>query len=120
VLPSPCESVEGHKHVGMDMPLSATKITYREIQQATADLDQTPSLTEEDDLFSEPIWAHNYSISQDFLDTILPSDEAIIEEITGVERSWEDMHHRSYFLPKISHVERGEFKSVVSRNVARR
>jgi hypothetical protein len=72
---------------------------------------------EEDDLFPEPIWAQNSSNSQDCLDTIFPSDEAIIEEMTGAERPWEDMHHRSYFLPEISHVENGEFKSTVSRSV---
>jgi hypothetical protein len=37
----------------------------------------------------------------------------------GEEISWEDMHHRKYFLPKISCMENGEFKSVVSRSVNR-
>jgi len=37
--------------------------------------------------------------------------------MTGAERPWEDMHHRSYLLPEISHVENGDFKSTVSRSV---
>jgi hypothetical protein len=37
--------------------------------------------------------------------------------MTRDEIPWEDIHHRLYFLPKISRVERGEFKLVVSRSV---
>jgi hypothetical protein len=55
--------------------------------------------------------------SLDCLDTVFPSDEAIIEEMIGSKRPWEDMHHRSYFLPEISHVESGEFWVYMSRNV---
>jgi ribosomal protein S17 len=51
------------------------------------------------------------------VEIVFPSDEAIIEEIIGDKKSWEDMHHRSYLLPKISRVENGEFKSTVSRSV---
>jgi hypothetical protein len=67
----------------MDMPLSAREFTYQSIQQATAKLDQTPSLMEEEDIFPEPIWAQNSSNSQDYLDTVLPSNKGIIEEMTG-------------------------------------
>jgi hypothetical protein len=97
-LPSPSSMVEGRVHVGMAKPLSAAEIAYQAIQQATTDPDQTPMVTEEDDLFPEPIWAQNSSNSQDCLNTILPSDEAIIEAMVGAERPWEDLHHRSYFL----------------------
>jgi hypothetical protein len=71
----------------MAMPLSAAEVTYQAIQQATADSDQTPSWTEEDDQFPEPIWAQNSSTSQDCLDTIFPSDEAIIEAMTGIRKA---------------------------------
>jgi hypothetical protein len=87
VLPSPCESVKGHVHVRMAMPLSAVEVTYQAIQQATADLDQTSSWMEEDDQFPEPIWAQNSSTSLDCLDTMFPSDKAIIEAMTGSENS---------------------------------
>jgi hypothetical protein len=99
VLPSPSDSVEGHTHVGMAMPLSAAEVLIKLYNKLLQTSDQTPSLMEEDDLFPEPIWAQNSSNSQDCLDTIFPLDEAIIEAMTGDERPWEDMHHRSYFLP---------------------
>jgi hypothetical protein len=94
--------VEGRFHVGMVEPLSAAEIAYQAIQQATIDSDQTPVVTEEDDLFPEPIWAQKYSSSQECLDIVLPSDEAIIEEMVRAERPWEDLHHRLYFLPELS------------------
>jgi hypothetical protein len=39
----------------------------------------------------------------------LPSDEAIIEAMTGSNKPWEDLHHRSYFLPELHQIEVGEF-----------
>jgi hypothetical protein len=69
----------------MDEPLSVAEIAYRAIQQATTDTDQTPTVTEEEDIFPNPIWAQNYSISQDCLSIILPSDEEIIEVMVRVE-----------------------------------
>jgi hypothetical protein len=39
----------------------------------------------------------------------LPSDEAIIEAMTGPYKPWEDLHHRSYFLPELHRIEVGEF-----------
>jgi hypothetical protein len=81
--------------------------------------DQTPLVTEEDDHFPEPVWAQNYSNSQDCLDTILPSDETIIKAMVRVEMPWGDMHHRSYILLELVHIENGEFKSAIIRSVDR-
>jgi hypothetical protein len=39
----------------------------------------------------------------------LPSDEAIIEAMTSPDKPWDDLHHRSYFLPELSRIEAGEF-----------
>jgi hypothetical protein len=39
----------------------------------------------------------------------LPSDEVIIKAITGPNKPWEDLHHRSYFLPELHRIEAGEF-----------
>jgi hypothetical protein len=39
----------------------------------------------------------------------LPSDEAVIEAMTSPDKPWEDIHHRSYFLPELSRIEAGEF-----------
>jgi hypothetical protein len=43
------------------------------------------------------------------LDLVLPSDEAVIEAMTSLDKPWEDIHHRSYFLPVLSRIEAGEF-----------
>jgi hypothetical protein len=42
-------------------------------------------MEKEEDQFPEPIWALNSSNSLDFLDIVFPSDEAIIEAMTGPE-----------------------------------
>jgi hypothetical protein len=39
----------------------------------------------------------------------LPSDEAVIEVMTSPDKPWEDLHHRSYFLPKLSRINAREF-----------
>jgi hypothetical protein len=116
VLPSPCELVEGRTHFGMDTPLFAAEVSYQTIQQATTDSDKNPLRTEEDNHNPEPVWAQNSSNSQDYLDTVMPSDEAIIKAMNEFKRPWEDIHHRSYFLLEISCVKGKEFKLAVSRN----
>jgi hypothetical protein len=57
----------------------------------------------------EPIWAQGSLTDTDSLDLVLPSDEAIIEAITSPDRPWDDLHHRSYFLPELRRIEAGEF-----------
>jgi hypothetical protein len=39
----------------------------------------------------------------------LPSDEAILEALTGLDRPWDNLHHRSYFLLDLRRIEVGEF-----------
>jgi hypothetical protein len=39
----------------------------------------------------------------------LPSDEAIIEALTGLKIPWDDLHQRSYFLLELRRIEAGEF-----------
>jgi hypothetical protein len=43
----------------------------------------------------------------------LPLNEAIIEVIVRAERTWGDMHHKSYFLPELGCIENGEFKLAI-------
>jgi hypothetical protein len=43
------------------------------------------------------------------LDLVLPSDETIIEVMTGLDKPWEDLHHRSYFLLELHQIEAGDF-----------
>ena len=57
------------------------------------------------------------SHTHDFLDDVFPSDEAIIEAMSGVEQPWEELHHRSYFLPKLDHMECDEFREILSENI---
>jgi hypothetical protein len=33
----------------------------------------------------------------------------ILEAFTFLDKSWDDLHHRSYFLPKLIRIEAGEF-----------
>ena len=53
----------------------------------------------------------------DYLDSVFPSDEAIIEAMSGVEPPWEELHHRSYFLPKLDHLEHEDFREVLSERI---
>jgi len=43
--------------------------------------------------------------TQDYLDTVLPSKEAILEAMMGFDRPWDDLHHHSYFLPLLREIE---------------
>jgi hypothetical protein len=40
----------------------------------------------------------------------------ILESMTGPDRPWHDLHHRSYFLPEIRRVEAGEFVLTVNED----
>jgi hypothetical protein len=107
ILPSPLATVEGIGHSGMSMPLFATDIVYSLVQQASANTDPTPA--QDFDPLLEPIWAQGSLTDTDSLDLVLPSDEAVIESMTSSDKPWDDLHHRSYFLPELSRIEVGEF-----------
>ena len=64
-----------------------------------------------------PAWAVESSHAHDFLDSVFPSDEAIIEAMSGVEPPWEELHHRSYFLPELDHLECEEFREILSERI---
>ena len=51
------------------------------------------------------------------LDTVFHSDEAIIEAMSRVEPPWEELHHRSYFLLELDHLECEDFRAVLSERV---
>ena len=77
--------------------MSMTKVAYKIVQQASIDPDLTPA--KELDLVLEPIWNQGSLTTTNSLDLVLPSDEAILEALIGPDRPWDDLHHRSYFLP---------------------
>jgi hypothetical protein len=108
-LPSPNLSFQGRSHAGMTMPLSATDIVYQVVLNSSADPNLIPSPMDEEDLVSMSVWATSLTCSHDFLDGNFPSDEAIIEAMNGSNKPWDDMHHRSYFLPKLERIEQDDF-----------
>jgi hypothetical protein len=107
ILPSPSAMMEGTGHHGMSMPLSMTEVAYSIVQQASIDPDLTPA--QELDPVLEPAWAQGSLATTDSLDLVFPSDEVILEALTGPDRPWDDLHHRSYFLPELGRIEAGEF-----------
>jgi hypothetical protein len=94
-------------HSDMSMPLLATEVAYSLVQQASTNPDLTPA--QELDPPLEPIWAQGPLANVDSLDLVLPSDEVVIKAMTSPNKPWEDLHHRSYFLPKLSQIKAGEF-----------
>jgi hypothetical protein len=83
----------------MSIPLSASEVVYSLVQQASANPDLTPA--QELDPLLEPIWAQGYLVNVDSLDLVLPSNEVVIKEMISSNKPWEDLHHRSYFLPEL-------------------
>jgi hypothetical protein len=107
ILPSPLATMEGTRHPSMSVPLSATEVAYSLVQQTSADTDPTP--VQELDSTLEPIWDQGSLVDTDSLDLVLPSNEAVIEEMNSPEKPWDNLHHRSYFLLELSRIEAREF-----------
>jgi hypothetical protein len=99
-LPSPSATMDETGHLGMSMPLSVAEVVYSLFQQASANPD--PTLAQDLDPPLGPIWAQGSLTNIDSLDLIFPSDKAVIEAMTSLDKPWEDLHHRSYFLPELS------------------
>ena len=103
-LPSPTTTlVEGQVN-GMAFPISAVELRYQSIVNSTNN-HSTPFSGEELDGDVAPAWTLDSTSAMNFLDTVLPSEEEILEVMMGVDRPWEDLHHRSYFLPPLQEVE---------------
>jgi hypothetical protein len=106
--------MEGTGHPGMAMPLSMTEVAYSIVQQDLVDLDLTPA--QELDPVLEPIWAQGSLANTNSLNLVFPSDEAILEALTDLDRPWDDLHHKSYFLPELRSIEVGEFVLIITRD----
>jgi hypothetical protein len=98
--------MDGTGYSGMSMPLPSYEVLYSLVQQASTNTNPTPA--QEFDPLLEPIWAQGSLTHTDSLDLVLSSDEAIIEVMTSPDKPWDDLHHRSYFLPELSRIEARE------------
>jgi hypothetical protein len=99
--------MDGIGHLGMSMPLSVVEVAYSLVQQTSSSTD--PTLAQEFDPLLEPIRAQGSLAGTDSLDSVFSSDEAVIEEMTSLDKPWDDLHHISYFLPELSRIKVGEF-----------
>ena len=64
-----------------------------------------------------PAWAVQSSHAHNYLDSVFPLDEAIIEAMLGVEPPSEELHHRYYFLPELDRLEHEDFRAILSERV---
>ena len=81
------------------MPLIAVELEYQAIQMASEDANLLRPIEGAFDPYTSPSQAITPSLSGDFLDSVLPSDEAILETMVGFNQHWEEMHHHLSFLP---------------------
>jgi hypothetical protein len=116
-LPSSTESYEGQSHNGMAMPLSAADIPYQVVLDSFVDLDPITLKMDEEDPVLKPVWDTSSSFSPYFLNGTLPLDEEIVEAMNGSDKPWDDMHHRSYFLPELARIEQDDFRSTLRKIV---
>ena len=107
ILPSPSPS---NGPIEMDASLPATMIAYQVNLDCVAEPSPSSSRMEEEDPYVLPAWAVESSHTHACLDDVFPSDEAIIEAMSGVEPPWEELHHRSYFLLELYRMERDDFR----------
>ena len=91
-----------------------TMIAYQANLKCVAEPSPSSSRMEEEDPYVLPAWAVQSSHVHDYLDSVFPSDEAIIEAMLRVEPPWEELHHRSYFLLELDRLEREDFRVVLS------
>ena len=116
-LHSSTSSIEVPLHASMAMPLLVVKIAYQAILDSYVNPDPVTSPTNEEDPVLKLVWATLFYFSHDCLDGNFPSDESIIEAMNGSDKPWDDMHHRSYFLPSLERIEQDDFRSTWSEIV---
>ena len=92
---------------GTIIPLSAIEKYYMAILSAEppTEIDANQPLDLELDQFSLLNWEKYSPLSHDFLENVLPSDEAIMEVMALTKQPWENLRPRSSFLPNKERVE---------------
>lgn len=81
------------------IPLTAVELEYQAIQMASEDATLPRPSEGPYDPYTSPYWTATPPSSGDVLNSVLPSDEAILEAMVGSDCPWDEMHHRSSFLP---------------------
>ena len=114
ILPSPSTSSDP---VETSASLPAAMIAYQDNLQSVAEPHSSSSWMEEEDPYVLPAWAVQSSHAHDYLDMIFPLDEVIIEAMSRFEPPWEELHHRSYFLPDLDHLEHEDYREILSQRV---
>jgi hypothetical protein len=94
------------------------EIAYQVVLYSSTDPDPVTLPTNEEDPILRPMWHTSLSCSHVFLDEALASDEAIIKAMNGSNKPWDDIHHRSYFLPELERIEQDDFQSTLSEIVS--
>ncbi|MCY0536181.1 hypothetical protein, partial [Klebsiella pneumoniae] len=66
-------------------------------------VDFDPTAFSQEDLDGDvaSAWTVDSTSLMDCVDIVLPSEEAMI----GIDKPWDDFHHRSYFVPDVHEVE---------------
>ena len=77
-----------------DVPFPAAMIAYQDNLKCVVEPSPSSSQMEEEDPYVLLAWAVQSSHAHDFLDSVFPSDKAIIEAMSGVLPPWEELHHR--------------------------
>ena len=85
ILPT---SSPSYNPTGMDVSFPATTRAYQVNLECIAESIPSSSRMEEEDSYVLPAWAIESSHAHDCLDSVFPSDEAIIEAMSGIEPPW--------------------------------
>lgn len=101
VFPDPLSVV----FLAESMPLTALELEYQAIQMAFEYANLLRPTKGVFDPYTSPSQAMTPSLSSDFLDSVLPYDEVVLETMVGFNQHWEEMHHHLYFLPHQLNVE---------------
>ena len=114
IFPTPNPSC---KPIETNVSLPATMRAYQANLECVVEPTPSSSQTEEEDPYVLPAWVVQSSHAHDCLDSVFPSNEVIIEAMSGVEPPWEELHHRSYFLPELDCLEREDFMEVLCETI---
>ena len=101
-----------------DVPMPTTLVVYQANIDHVVEPSPSSSWMEEEDPYVLPTWEVESSHSHDFLDDFFSSDEAILEAMSRIEQPWEDLHRRSYFLPKLDRLECDDFREILREKMA--